>query len=206
METSNTITWRRLVFRITILFVIFVIASDLFFPFPTGQNWTIAQKATLTLGAYLANFLVILGLVSLVALLIAKVPSANRNKPLPNFINSGLIATALLACLFLYGGWYGSQKAGVSATQPHPHAGSLGVSNYWECILKEMPGTKDDRIAAEVMKMCRKQFPKTSVVEKKSHIGTKTSGQCAIEYGKDVASPNGVKSIYYACNRLYPMK
>lgn len=84
-------------------------------------------------------------------------------------------------------------------------AGLFGPSNYWECILEEMPGVKNDPSAIEVIRKCRKEFPTTSEVEKKSPIiGIKTSGECVLEYAKDVSSPRGAKLIRAACYRLYP--
>ena len=48
--------------------------------------------------------------IALVAVLIAKVPVNNRPKPLQNFLNSALIATAIIASLLIYGGWYATSK------------------------------------------------------------------------------------------------
>lgn len=83
--------------------------------------------------------------------------------------------------------------------------GILGPSNYWECILDEMPGVKNDPAAIEVIRKCRKEFPNSSNdVEKKSSIvGVRTAGECVREYGKDVSSPMGAKGIQAACYKLY---
>jgi len=84
-------------------------------------------------------------------------------------------------------------------------AGLFGPSNYWECILEEMPGVKNDIAAIEVIRKCRKEFPTTAKVKKKSPIiGIKTAGECVLEYAKDVSSPGGAKWIRAACYRLYP--
>lgn len=84
--------------------------------------------------------------------------------------------------------------------------GLLGPSNYWECILDEMPGIKNDPAAIEVIKKCRKGFPNSSNdIEKKSPIlGVKSAGECVRDYGRDVSSPMGAKFIQAACYRLYP--
>ena len=84
-------------------------------------------------------------------------------------------------------------------------AGLFGPSNYWECILEEMQGVKNDPAAIEIIRKCRNEFPITAEVKKKSPIiGIKTAGECVIEYAKDVSSPLGAKYIRAACYRLYP--
>jgi hypothetical protein len=86
-------------------------------------------------------------------------------------------------------------------------AGLFGASNFYECILDEMPGVKNDPAAREVIIECREDFPKNSQVEKKSPIfGIKTAGECVLEYGKDVASPLGARYVQGACYNLYPKK
>jgi hypothetical protein len=85
------------------------------------------------------------------------------------------------------------------------YAGLLGPSNLWECILEEMPGVKNDPAAIEVIRKCKKEFPSTPEVKKKSPIfGVSTAGECVIEYAKDVSSPRGAKYIRAACYKLYP--
>ncbi len=81
----------------------------------------------------------------------------------------------------------------------------FGPSNFWECILDEMPGVKNDPAAIEVIRKCQKEFSTTAEVEKKSPIiGIKTAGECVLEYAKDVSSPRGAKLIRAACYTLYP--
>jgi hypothetical protein len=83
--------------------------------------------------------------------------------------------------------------------------GIFGSSNYWECILDEMPGVKNDPAAIEVIKNCKKEFPNSTVVEKKSSLfGTKTAGECVLEYAADVSSPRGATLVRAACYKLYP--
>lgn len=84
-------------------------------------------------------------------------------------------------------------------------SGVFGPSNYWECILDRMPGVKNDSVAIEVIRKCRKKFPNSLEVEKKSPLfGVKTAGECVLKYGKDISSPRGVKLVRIACYRLYP--
>ena len=84
---------------------------------------------------------------------------------------------------------------------------AFGPSNYWECILKKMPGTKNDPAAIEIIRLCRKDYPVDSYVKKKSpFFGVKTAGECIIKYGSDVTSERGARAIRYACYKLYPEK
>ena len=86
-------------------------------------------------------------------------------------------------------------------------AGVFGPSNYWECILDEMPGVKNDPAAIEVIKKCRNDFSITSEVEKKLSIfGVKTAGECVLKYGRDISSPQGAKFVQAACYRLYKIE
>lgn len=86
-------------------------------------------------------------------------------------------------------------------------AGLWGPSNFWECVLEEMPGVKNDETARSVLRKCRKDFPGTyNVKRKKPVFGVKTNNECMIKYGKDVTSPVGIKAITGACYRLYPRK
>lgn len=86
-------------------------------------------------------------------------------------------------------------------------AGFFGASNYWECILEEMPGVKNDSAAAEVIEKCREDFPNIAEVKKKSPLfGVKTAGDCLLEYGKNVASLRGRQQIQAACYKLYPSR
>jgi len=91
---------------------------------------------------------------------------------------------------------------------PHVANASLfGPSNYWECILDEMPGVKNDPAAIEVVRKCRSEFKNSSDVKKKFPLfGVTTAGECVLEYGKDVSSPRGAKMVRAACYRLYPRK
>ena len=86
-------------------------------------------------------------------------------------------------------------------------SGVFGPSNLYECILEEMPGTKNNHAANEIIRTCRKEFPGASKIEKKSPIfGIKTSGECIVEYGKDISSERGANFVRNACRILYPGK
>ncbi len=59
-------------------------------------------------------------------------------------------------------------------------SGLFGPSNYWECILEEMPGVKNDPAAIEIMRKCQKDFPDSPSVEKKGSLfgGRNCGGMC----------------------------
>ena len=99
------------------------------------------------------------------------------------------------ALLFLFAAWAANS-----------HADLFGPSNYWECILEEIPGVANDPAASFVINKCVEEFPDTEEdYEKKKPLwGVKTAPECVIEYGKDTISPVGVKIILGACYRLYP--
>ena len=83
--------------------------------------------------------------------------------------------------------------------------GMFGPSNYQECILDEMPGVKSDSIAIQVIRTCWKEFSGSRIVERKKPLfGINTEGECLLKYGKDVASPKGLRAIREACRRFYP--
>lgn len=85
------------------------------------------------------------------------------------------------------------------------NAGIFGSSNYWECILEEMPGVRNDPAVYAVIGKCRKDFPNRSSVRKKSSIfGGTTARECFLEHGKAVSNPKTVKFLRHACYRLYP--
>lgn len=89
-------------------------------------------------------------------------------------------------------------------------SGMFGPSNLYECILKNMPGAKNDQFAQEVYRKCVDKFPndrfQDSVKpEKKRPIfGIKTTGECILKHTKDVTSPKGARMIAVSCDILYP--
>jgi len=91
-------------------------------------------------------------------------------------------------------------------------AGMFGPSNFWECILDEMPGAKNDAVAVAIIRKCAKKFPSTAPgsestteIKKKSPLlGPKTCNECIIKYAEDTTSPKGINFIRGACYKLYP--
>jgi len=76
-------------------------------------------------------------------------------------------------------------------------------TNYWECILDEMPGTQTKAIAYSIRKKCN-QYKKYYNIEKKSPLwGVTNATECTIKYGKETPSNLAVKIIRQACNTLY---
>jgi len=89
------------------------------------------------------------------------------------------------------------------------YAGMFGPSNFWECILDEMPGVKNDAVAIAIQGKCRKKFPTTAnyiteIKKKSSVFGPKTANECVIKYAENVSSQRGAGLIRSACYRLYP--
>jgi len=84
-------------------------------------------------------------------------------------------------------------------------AGIFSSSNFYECILDDMPGTENDQVAAQIFLKCKKEHPNKSNIKKKSSIfGIKTRSECILKYGKSTASKLGVANISNACYKLYP--
>lgn len=80
-----------------------------------------------------------------------------------------------------------------------------GPDNFWECILEELPGVKNDAAARELLLLCKKEYPNTYIVEKKAPVfGISTAGECVIEHAKDVTSRKGAMAIRSACYKIYP--
>jgi len=114
--SEKTLTWAALSFRVFIVYVIFAIASHIYFPTPT-YNLASSQILIFSILAYLINYMAIYIPITLVAVLIAKVPANNRQKPLQNFLNGALIATAIIATLMIYGGWYATNVPANTSTE-----------------------------------------------------------------------------------------
>jgi hypothetical protein len=86
------------------------------------------------------------------------------------------------------------------------NAGVLGANNYWECILDEMPGVKNDYAAKAVNQVCVTTFPNTSEPADVSAplFGAQTRTECFAKNGKDTTSFRAIKQIRMACHFLYP--
>ena len=84
------------------------------------------------------------------------------------------------------------------------YAGIFGPSNYWECILENIPGTQNDGAAYAIIRKCKNDFDKGSYVEKSSSwFGPKTRDECIIKYGKNVSGDLPGELLEDACNKLY---
>lgn len=89
---------------------------------------------------------------------------------------------------------------------PTVHAGILGANNYWECILDDMQGVKNDRVAKAVTQSCFAKFPDTSepIAVNAPLFGAQTRNECYVTYGKEATSFRALKQIRMSCHFLYP--
>ena len=76
-------------------------------------------------------------------------------------------------------------------------------TNYWECILDEMPGVKTKIVAYSVRKKCNEYGRNYKIKKKSSFFGIKNASECVIEYAKDTASSVAARAIRQACDKLY---
>ncbi|MEE9412155.1 MAG: hypothetical protein V3V22_03790 [Methylococcales bacterium] len=89
---------------------------------------------------------------------------------------------------------------------PTVNAGILGANNYWECILDDMQGVKNDRAAKAVTQSCYAKFSNTSepVDVSAPLFGAQTRDECFASYGKEATSFSALKQLRMACHFLYP--
>ncbi len=89
---------------------------------------------------------------------------------------------------------------------PTVNAGVFGANNYWECILDDMQGVKNDSAAKAVTQSCYAKFPDTSEPTDFSAplFGAQTHDECFAEYGKEATSFRALKQLRMACQFLYP--
>ncbi|MCH9698628.1 MAG: hypothetical protein K0U68_11040 [Gammaproteobacteria bacterium] len=82
----------------------------------------------------------------------------------------------------------------------------ISANNYWECILDDMQGVKNDQAAKAVAAACYSKFPDTSEpVDVSSPLfGAQTRDECFAEFGKEATSFRALKQIRMACHFLYP--
>ena len=84
-------------------------------------------------------------------------------------------------------------------------ASIFGSSNFYECILDNMPGTENNQVAAKIYLKCQKEYPNKSNIKKKSSIfGIKTRSECILEYAKNTSNQLVAANISSACYKLYP--
>jgi hypothetical protein len=95
---------------------------------------------------------------------------------------------------------------GMMLITPAANAGILGAENYWECILDDMQGVKNDGAAKAVTLSCVSKFPDTSEPTDASSplFGAQTRNECYASYGKEATSFRALKQIRMACHFLYP--
>ncbi len=105
--------------------------------------------------------------------------------------------SALIVCLF---------SQGLVLFTPTVEAGVLGAENYWECILDDMQGVKNDQAAKAVSHACVAKFPDTSEPTDVGSplFGAQTRDECFASYGKEATSFRALKQIRMACHFLYP--
>lgn len=86
------------------------------------------------------------------------------------------------------------------------YAGMFGPSNYWDCVLDEVPGSQNDAAARAVIRKCGSLFPDPEEkVEKKSGgiFGT-TAEDCILERGKNTSGNLAPRLLANACFKLFP--
>lgn len=87
------------------------------------------------------------------------------------------------------------------------YADIFGACNYYECILDEMPGVKNDIVARQIIANCASKCPDKST-KKKTRLGfsgRRTASKCFLKYAKDTTSEVGARVIRYSCYSLYPI-
>ncbi len=94
----------------------------------------------------------------------------------------------------------------IMLTAPVVEAGMLGANNYWECILDDMQGVKNDAAANAVSMACLAKFPDTSEPTDVSTplFGAQTRTECFASYGKEATSFSALQQIRMACHFIYP--
>lgn len=98
------LTWQALGLRVLAGYVIFGVVNQIFVPVG-GQWWSSAKSFVGTILVHSLQFSFVFGITVVVALLVAKIPPKNRNKPLTSFLNVALIVAIPLSGVLIYGGW-----------------------------------------------------------------------------------------------------
>jgi len=75
-------------------------------------------------------------------------------------------------------------------------------SNFYECILDDMPGVRNNIAAREIMLNCRKEFPDAGIPEDKSSLGG-SARDCVVKNGKSAVGEIGPNLIRRSCYALY---
>ena len=74
--------------------------------------------------------------------------------------------------------------------------------NFYECILDDMPGVRNNIAAREIMLNCRKEFPDAVIPEDKSSLGG-SARDCVVKNGKSAVGEIGPNLIRRSCYALY---
>jgi len=82
-------------------------------------------------------------------------------------------------------------------------AGLFGYSSYYDCILDQMPGVKNDIAASAVMRSCNEKAPNRDVETKRLTFFGMNRIECIKKRAKDVGSERGAIQVRLACNNLY---
>ena len=80
--------------------------------------------------------------------------------------------------------------------------GWFGPSDWADCALTRMPGTKSDVVASQVMADCYKRFPPATTTPARK-LGM-TAGECAVRYARNTISQVAAENIATACNATFP--
>ena len=106
------------------------------------------------------------------------------------FCNSGIV----------FAGFHCSEYSGLDELeceygQPQPETQMPWETNYWECILDEMPGAKTKTVAFAVRNKCNQYSRNYKIEKKSSFFGIKNASECVIEYASDTPSETAAKAI-----------
>lgn len=84
---------------------IYALISHIVLDVNYGEQFTALMTAARSFTIYSVLFLGYSGIPIFIAILFAKIPKENRNKPIAQYINSALLVGWLVALVFLWGGW-----------------------------------------------------------------------------------------------------
>lgn len=104
-QPENYISWKLLSLRFFGGYFLVAILSHILTPWPVEERWTFAQKLFSYAFGYLVQFLFVFIIISIIAILIAKVSTVNRKKPLQLFLNGALTVTVVLSSILLLSAW-----------------------------------------------------------------------------------------------------
>ncbi len=81
-------------------------------------------------------------------------------------------------------------------------AGWFGPSDWAECALAKLPGTKNDVVASHIVAECRKRFPPATTPPAKKR--DMSAHKCIIRHARSTVSEIAAQSIAEACIATYP--